>query len=224
MNAENDHDDLDDLLKDALGEVDDEKQEPAPVKKTAAKKTAKKAESVPDPEPEEVSEVSGVAAKIEHDPASEISMADIRAQVRAEIEAEVRAEALKNQAHTVVNVSTNNPDDNRANSELGKLYRDGRGFATGGQIQNRGPLPAVVHFVDDGFTVGAYVFYRGQEYVPKEDDHWARLTPTQQRVRYGRMMFSHGPWTGDTFDLEDPALSEEDKEKLRAVMEQQAQR
>jgi hypothetical protein len=78
-----------------------------------------------------------------------------------------------------------------------------------------GPGEIVIHMIDDGLTYGPRVYMRGEELaVNPEKDPWVDFSRTQQIQRFGKALFSKGPWPYGGYDLTDPALSAEDKKRL----------
>jgi hypothetical protein len=76
----------------------------------------------------------------------------------------------------------------------------------------------LIHFVEDGFTLGGRVYYRGEQYVAAHDAEWAHLSGTEQVIRYGKRFYRPGPWDGDGYDLSDPNLSPADRTRLLEAM------
>lgn len=79
----------------------------------------------------------------------------------------------------------------------------------------------LIHFVEDGFTVGGRVYYRGEQYVAPRNADWAGLSGTDQVMRFGKVMFRPGPWDGAGYDLSDPRLTSTDRQRLLEVMRRQ---
>lgn len=215
MSAENEFGDLEGLLGST-----------PPAKKAAAKKAPAKKAEAPEPEvnlveaeeigTDEPEETSETFQEPGDRPAwSPESLEEIRAEIKAEVLAELKMSRLQ--------------ENNRAQLALNKAIETKHkgSLEPGGDIGNPlAPpepdedldLPELIHFVDDGFTIGTEVTYRGQEYVPTKYDSWAALSTQEQIMRYGRIRFRVGPWEGLPFDLNDPALTEEDRIKLENVM------
>ena len=87
-----------------------------------------------------------------------------------------------------------------------------------------------INFIDDGLTAFARMWYRGQtvsiergseqwESTVYDEDgsSWMELDEDGQIDRWGKRFFRPGKWEGAGFDLEDPALTEEDKAILSKV-------
>ena len=87
-----------------------------------------------------------------------------------------------------------------------------------------------IHFVEDGLTAFARMWYRGQTVsiergseqwestvYDDEGSSWMLLDEDGQIDRWGKRFFRPGKWEGAGFDLEDPALTEEDKAILAKV-------
>lgn len=79
----------------------------------------------------------------------------------------------------------------------------------------------IIHFLDDGLTIGGHVFYRGQEYVAPKDAKWAQMSHGDQIRRFGKRYFDQGPWTGVGYDLSDPSLNQSDRERLAEIADRQ---
>lgn len=101
-----------------------------------------------------------------------------------------------------------------------------------GEVQIPEPVedptaPRIVHILEDGFTAFGKVWYRGQEItvVPESDEWnstvdrdgntWMNLSYTEQEIRYGRQMFGKGHWPYGGFNLDDPLLTDEEREILQ---------
>lgn len=189
-------DDTENLITDdleaLLGSDDLKKPEP---KKAAAKKTAAKA-----PAKEEAKE-------------PQESRAEIEARVRAEIEAEVRERILREMAAAEVEESEKSPK-----SPLPPRDDFGPDEIPPPRIDDIPEGHVLIHFVDDGFTVGEQVKYRGQEMtLDPNEEPWVRYSRRDQIRNWGREVFREGHWDGAGFDLNDPALNEEEKARLRAL-------
>lgn len=86
--------------------------------------------------------------------------------------------------------------------------------------------PRIVHILVDGFTALGKVWYRGQEItvVPDSDEWkstvdtegntWLNLTAQEQNLRYGKQVFARGHWPYGGFDLDDPMLTDEERDIL----------
>ena len=122
--------------------------------------------------------------------------AQLRAEIRKELEDEVRAEM---KAARTVNVID------------GFTTPDGQPTS----VENEPPVK--IHFVDDGFTVGGRMFYRGEEAMIPASTPWLAYNARQQIKIYGKRIFRTGPWDGESFDLSDPALTKADRERLKAL-------
>lgn len=126
----------------------------------------------------------------------EVALRDqLRAELRREIEAEVRAEIA---SRSTVNVM------------------DGF-FAPDGVSVSPTEEQVLVHFIDDGFTIGGRMFYRGEETLVPASTPWLALNSRQQIRQYGKRIFRTGPWDGEGFDLTDPALTAADRVRLAAL-------
>lgn len=201
-----------------------------PVQKATAKKTAAK---VPAPKPEPAVAVPPVivdetSETFETSGLGDVTAdADVTAALIAQMQATLAEQAetirrLQETPATVVNqtfvpgelpdavLARRNPNQVDAHAILSAQV--------GESVPSLGRV--LVHFVDDGFTIGSKVFYRGEE--AHLDEATANLSTNQQRLRYGRVMFGKGPWQGEGFDLNDPALNESDRARLVAIMEKQA--
>jgi hypothetical protein len=130
-------------------------------------------------------------------------------QLKNSLRAEITADLKKAEPTPTPTVVVNTGRDNRP-LEIRPTLPPEEGTAEDG---------IKVHFVEDGFTLGARVFYRGEEFIAPSDSLWARLTPAQQMARYGKQLFRQGPWEGADFDLNDPALTEDDRAKLLEIMQ-----
>jgi len=87
--------------------------------------------------------------------------------------------------------------------------------------------PRIVHILVDGFTALGKVWYRGQEItvipvseewnstVDRDGNTWLHLSPTEQEIRYGKQVFGRGHWPYGGFDLDDPLLTDEEREILK---------
>lgn len=75
----------------------------------------------------------------------------------------------------------------------------------------------VIHFVDDGATLGSRRFVRGEELaVNPEENPWVNETRAQQIRGRGKHLWAKGPWPYGGFDLTDPNLTQADKMRLVA--------
>lgn len=135
------------------------------------------------------------------------SAEEMEARLRAEIEARVRAE-----------IAATTPVD-----EADAL------------IPEYTPAPqdaddvVIIHFVEDGLTALGKTWYRGEEMriVPgseewnllldKNGNTWLFLDEDQQIARWGHRYFRDGPWRGQSFDLDDPLLNDEERATLARI-------
>lgn len=78
----------------------------------------------------------------------------------------------------------------------------------------------VVHFLEDGFTIGSVVYYRGDEALLPEEV--ANYNTREQILAFGRLMYRLGPWDGDEYDVDDPNLS--DKERAALIRANESRR
>lgn len=133
-------------------------------------------------------------------------------EMKDTLKAELRAELAPPRPAPVVNVTV--PEEVAPRSSLPPEYKiptePEEGTTETGGIK--------IHFVEDGFTVGVRVFYRGEEFVAPAGTEWAKLTTTQQYARFGKKYFQQGMWEGQGFDLDDPTLTEDDRVKLLEIM------
>jgi hypothetical protein len=87
-----------------------------------------------------------------------------------------------------------------------------------------------VNFVEDGLTWLGKVWVRGEELtVAPDSKEWKELTDprtgrllltlteNEQIIKWGKRMFREGKWIGEGFDLNDPSLSPEDRERLKSI-------
>jgi hypothetical protein len=142
--------------------------------------------------------------------------AKTEAELRAELEAELEAkfnerfaalEAKLTAASAPAIVTINNPSAKPNNHWLG--------FDPNNPLDLPEGETQLVHFVEDGFTVGSSVYYRGQEAnLPKNDI----LSGRDQYRKYGQQYYRVGPWDGEGYNLDDPNLTDEDRARLQAVM------
>lgn len=220
-------DDLGNDIDGLLGDLN------TPAKKAAAKKVpAKRAEPAPQPQPT-VTEPEEPAVVDDLDPREEItaslrqqeqftaasrpeqSLAEIKEQIRREVMAEVLAEFRAEREKSLM-------QNNQAQlAAIGATHKGTAEDQTNWMALPAAPddleLPGLIHFVEDGFTINSTRAFRGQEYEPTRHDAWAAQTPGEQLKAYGRVMFRVGPWEGASFDLDDPALTEEDRQRLAAI-------
>lgn len=186
-------------------------------RKPAAKKTASARPKAETPETSETSEPRTQIINNSTAPDwSPESLAALREQIKNELLEEFHKQQLKA-------ASDNSTALDRAIEATHKGTKE-PGGDTGNplklpEVDDPDKLPPLVHFVTDGFTINEKVTYRGQEYVPTKHDTWATMTTQDQIRRYGEIKFRVGPWDGLPFDLTDPNLSEEDRIKLEAVMQ-----
>jgi len=94
---------------------------------------------------------------------------------------------------------------------------------------------AVVNFVEDGFTAFGNVWYRGQTCsvergtedwgltLDEEGKSWMEYDEDTQIYHYGRRMFRAGTWAGGAYDLDEPHLSDEDRETLERIAAAEAE-
>lgn len=221
------NDDLDGL--EALLEAD-AGLSPAPAKKAAAKKVAEAKVNKTDPvkpvaefpaegREAEVSEVSVLPGEAVMDPAT---MQEMFEQMQRTIEEQKQQiEAMRAQPPTQVVNNYNSGELNPAVLARKQPNSIDAGAVLGAMRPEDNPEGVEVHFLADGFTSGARMFYRGE--TTRLSPDLAGLTSAQQRLRYGQVMFAPGPWQGEGYDLNDPALTEDERQRLaRIVAEQQA--
>lgn len=96
--------------------------------------------------------------------------------------------------------------------------------------------PRILHILVDGFTAFGKVWYRGQEItvVPESDEWkstvdaegntWLNLSVQEQEIRYGRQVFGRGHWPYGGFNLDDPTLTDEEREVLARAEQKRKQR
>jgi hypothetical protein len=207
--------DLSDLLDEGISPP------PPAAKKAATKKAASNketSETLETSEPEDKPKFApaGVTGDLE-------SMTALMEEMQRTIAAQAEQIAALRQQPTAVTGNFTNPGEipaavlaNKAPNQVNYAA-----ILSATQEQDTPPPGGVrIHFLADGFTLGAKVFYRGMStYV---DEELAGLSAMQQRLRYGQVMFAQGPWPGESYDLDDPSLNEDDRQKLaRIVAEQQ---
>lgn len=79
----------------------------------------------------------------------------------------------------------------------------------------------MIHFIEDGFTLGNVIYYRGQELeVDPKKDTWAKSDERDQIKSYGRVIYRPGPWQGLTFEEEIAARSKHEDENMRLTAEE----
>lgn len=141
-------------------------------------------------------------------------------QTIAELKAE--NEGLKNKPevfNTVVNNSDAIPDAVLSSKSPNSLNVPVNTRSVGAEPH---PGTTLVHFLADGFTYGSRMFYRGEE--AWLEDGLATLTPNQQQARFGQILFAQGSWPYNTFNLDDPSLNNEEREKLARIAREQQER
>lgn len=87
-----------------------------------------------------------------------------------------------------------------------------------------------INFVHDGLTAFGRVWYRGQELSidrtsadwettidPATGKSWLELDEYEQEDKWGNRYFREGKWKGKGFDLDDPELTEDERETLARV-------
>jgi hypothetical protein len=130
----------------------------------------------------------------------EIDLETIKAQIRAEIEKEIEGRIRKEMLASQEVVEEVVPIDV---GETPPIH------------VNAAENEVVIHFVDDGFTFGGAVYYRGQELSLNPLDHpWVNMPRTRQIQKWGKQLFAKGAWPYGGFNLNDPELSDEDKARL----------
>lgn len=141
---------------------------------------------------------------------------ELKAQLKAQLKAEILAEQ-------------------KADEEASKVYAE----TPPDPIPEVDPTAAgavTVNFTEDGMTWLGQIWYAGQELTvlpgskqweeltdPKTGKLLLLLTENEQIIRWGRRMFREGKWHGAGYDLDDPALSDEDRARLRAIQGKRAQ-
>jgi len=126
------------------------------------------------------------------------------AELRAQIEAEVRAQIAAEQA--------SNPTLTTSLNDLTELEETPYVHVT------PGPGEIVIHFLDDGATVGPRLYRRGEELAVNPEEHpWVNMSRAKQQKLHGRQLWAKGPWPYGGFDLTDPELTVDDKIKLLAA-------
>lgn len=207
----------DDFAADLAGLLADDNP---PVKKAAAKTPAKKTAARP-----EVSEVSPTP-EAQASSESEATQALLEQLQQTIADQQQQIEALKSQDRPPTTVNVYNPNPEHGIPEAVLASRQGKQIDAAAvtasslpSTQSEGTVQ--VHFLEDGFTMGARVFYRGE--VAWLEESLATLTASQQRLLYGRPVFAQGPWPGEDFDLNDPALNEDERAKLARIVQEQQQ-
>jgi hypothetical protein len=156
------------------------------------------------------------SAVVKTEATAESPEASLREQMRAEIEAELRAKIEAEAQQTL--------ETRLAALEARLTAPQVAPAPAPRQTSLLEPEPVLteenstlIHFVEDGFTIGSRVYYRGGMARVLKDTEWLSLTPREQVKKYGRRMFRLGPWDGEGFDLDDPALTDEDRARLKQV-------
>jgi hypothetical protein len=146
-------------------------------------------------------------------PEPQPDMRALIAQLREELKAELRAKMAAAAPET--EKSPKSPtSDVEAASRVAQIERQALRTAPEDVLDPQGVL---IHFVNDGMTIGGRMFYRGEELVAPKDAPWLNLTGAEQSVRFGRRMFRLGPWDGDEFNVDDPTLTQSDRARLLAA-------
>lgn len=137
------------------------------------------------------------------------SEADLRAEIEAEMNAKWEARfAMLEERLTAAPVEAPKPVRTAVDPTV--LRQD--------QMDDENSV--LIHFVDDGFTIGNKVCYRGEEMRVPNDSPFLADTNRDQIRRYNRLMWKLGPWDGAGFDLSDPTLTDTDRAKLLRIMDE----
>lgn len=136
----------------------------------------------------------------------------IRSEIAAEYETRLALLEAKLISATAESVSTDSVVKPSNNYRYGINPND---------LESANPQGDVlVHFVEDGFTVGSSVYYRGQEcFLPEAQ---ANMSGKEQIIRYGARYFRVGPWDGESYDLSDPNLTDAERAKLARIVAEQS--
>jgi hypothetical protein len=172
--------------------------EPKPAERRVPTKKAAPRKKVSVPKPRTEAEIR---AEIE---AEYRLKEEIREQIRAEERAKLEAELASRPTPAATGIQDL--------SQLAELEETPYVHIT------PGPGEIVIHFLDDGATIGSRLTRRGEELaVNPEKETWVNMTRVQQQKVYGRQLWAKGPWPYGGFDLTDPELTVEDKLKLIAI-------
>jgi len=134
-------------------------------------------------------------ADFEAQQASQDELEKLRAEIRAELKAEYEAKLAE--ATSEADASVDGLDETpypHVTPEPGEI---------------------VIHMVEDGLTVGNRVCYRGEELALNPEEHpWMKYSRKAQIEFLGKHFFAPGPWPYGGYDLTDPELSPEDRQRL----------
>jgi hypothetical protein len=194
----------------------------------------------PDVEGNEVPE--DLKDQIEHKRRGPRKASEIRAEVEAEMRAqfEVEREQLKKQYEAAEKVSVEEAQE-AAMAAFQKQIRKNESVSEQVKSVEIPEVPAdaegalTVNFVEDGLTLLGKVWYVGEELtiVPGTPQWEEAMDVSTQRVlisldedeqiaRWKKRYFRPGHWRGVGFDLNDPSLSEEERQRLQSIQDKKA--